>query len=90
MPGQAQRKWSTQDVLLLHFGSVRGGREVSVGKESGYLESPVLWPRYECASYQPHSRAASDSQESMASHQPSQRYKKDGDSYMPPGKFVFS
>jgi len=33
VPGQAQRKWSTQDVLLLHFGGVRGGGKVSVGKD---------------------------------------------------------
>lgn len=90
VPGQAQRKWSTQDVLLLHFGGVRGGGEVSVGKESGYLESPILRLSYECASYQTNSRATSDCQQSMASHQPRQRCKQDGDSYMLPGKFVFS
>ena len=44
---QTQRKWSTQDVLLFHFGGVRGGGEASVGKgrapESGYLEGPDVW-----------------------------------------------
>ena len=71
---QAQRKWSTQDVLLLHFGGVRGGGEASVGKgrapESGYLEGPVLWLRYEYTWYQTHTRADIKCQESMASHRP--------------------
>lgn len=31
--GWARRKWSAQDVLLLHFGGVRGGGEAPVGKD---------------------------------------------------------
>lgn len=59
---------------LLLFGGFRGGGEASVGKgrgpESGYLEGPVLWLRYEYTGYQNHTRADIDCHESMASHQP--------------------
>lgn len=59
VPGQAQRKWLSQDVHLL-FGGFRGGGEVSVGKgrgsKSGYLEGPILWLRYEYTWYQNHTR----------------------------------
>lgn len=53
---------------------IQGGRQASVGKgrapESGFLEGPVLWLRYEYTWYQTCTRADTDCQESMVSHQP--------------------
>lgn len=53
---------------------IQGSRQASVGKgrapESGFLEGPVLWLRYEYTWYQTCTRADTDCQESMVSHQP--------------------
>lgn len=93
LPGS--EKWSTQDVLLLHFGGVGGGGEASVGKGGQstciwlLIEGPVLWLRHEYTWFQAHTRADIKCHESMTSHRPEAEMLRWGQLYATWKSYVF-